>query len=58
MSTGLHVNGGRGSNRGEGGEGEGGWGERGSRGRGGQGVNEVNIRCHGLLVNINNQLTA
>lgn len=41
-----------------------GWEERGSRGRGGvggeggQGVNEVNIRCHGLLVNINNQLTA
>ena len=33
-------------------------GERGSRGRGGQGVNEVNIRCNGLLVNINNQLTA
>lgn len=39
-------------------EGGRGWGERGSRGRGGQGVNEVNIRCHGLLVNINNQLTA
>lgn len=36
--------------KGVGGEGEG--------GEGGQGVNEVNIRCHGLLVNINNQLTA
>ena len=34
----------------------GGEGEKGERG--GQGVNEVNIRCHGLLVNINNQLTA
>lgn len=53
MSTGLHVNGGRGSDRGEGGGGRGGVG-----GEGGQGVNEVNIRCHGLLVNINNQLTA
>lgn len=55
MSTGLHVNGGRGSDRGEEGEGVGGEGEG---GEGGQGVNEVNIRCHGLLVNINNQLTA
>ena len=54
MSTGLHVNGGRGSDRGEGGGGRGGVGGEG----GGQGVNEVNIRCHGLLVNINNQLTA
>lgn len=39
----------------------GGKGERGSRGEGGEGgrgVNEVNIRCYGLLVNINNQLTA
>lgn len=53
MSTGLHVNGGRGSDRGEEGEGRGGVG-----GEGGQGVNEVNIRCHGLVVNINNQLTA
>ena len=63
MSTGLHVTGGRGSDRGEGREGEGregegGWGERGSRGEGGKGVNEVNIRGHRLLVNINNQLTA
>lgn len=58
MSTGLHVNGGRGSDRGEGGEGEGGGGRGGVGGEGGQGVNEVNIRCHGLLVNINNQLTA
>lgn len=33
-------------------------GERGSRGEGGKGVNEVNIRGHRLLVNINNQLTA
>ena len=53
MSTGLHENGGRGSDRGKGGGGRGGVG-----GEGGQGVNEVNIRCHGLLVNINNQLTA
>lgn len=58
MSTGLYVTGGRGSDRGEGREGEGGWGERGSRGEGGKGVNEVNIRGHRLLVNINNQLTA
>lgn len=58
MSTGLHVNGGRGSDRGEEGEGEGGGGRGGVGGEGGQGVNEVNIRCHGLLVNINNQLTA
>ena len=57
MSTGLHVNGGIGSKRGEGGEGEGGGGRGGVGGEGGQGVNEVNIRCHGLLVNINNQLT-
>lgn len=58
MSTCLHVNGGRGSDRGEEGEGEGGGGRGGVGGEGGQGVNEVNIRCHGLLVNINNQLTA
>lgn len=58
MSTGLHVNGGRGSDRGEGGGGKGGGGRGGVGGEGGQGVNEVNIRCHGLLVNINNQLTA
>ena len=38
--------------------GKGGGGRGGVGGEGGEGVNEVNIRCHGLLVNINNQLTA